>query len=374
MRLKFHLDWLFLVMFRLSLRVSARLICLASAVFMASGLLFAQNPADPAIRRVIERGMEQSFQNNFAGAEAAFQELINAYPEQPFGYFYRGAVIQAGMLDQESYDRLDEFNGMIDRCMELAKKQKEAAKGDEQLWPLFYEGSGYLYRSFMDSKLHKIWGAYRNAVRGVNRLEKVIEIDSSFYEAYLGVGSYKYWKSTKARALAWLPFISDEREKGVLLLRKALLSAGFSKLVARDQMAWVLLNFGQVEEARQLALANHQAYPESRFFLWTLAEVDKRCREWEEAFQIYEQLLGQLRSLPENNHYNEISALLAMAEISYQNDNFVRADSLAEELLSLSLNDEVRQRSRSKREQAQKLRQKCAKEFAKLEAEAAKRN
>ena len=35
-------------------------------------------------------------------------------------------------------------------------------------------------------------------------LQQPFELDSAFYDAYLGVGSYKYWKSSKGKFLTWL--------------------------------------------------------------------------------------------------------------------------------------------------------------------------
>jgi hypothetical protein len=65
----------------------------------------AQTPADPEIKAQIEIGIEKTILNNFSGAALIFQQLIDQYPEQPFGYFYLGATYQAEMLDAENYDK-----------------------------------------------------------------------------------------------------------------------------------------------------------------------------------------------------------------------------------------------------------------------------
>ena len=328
---------------------------------IAAAVVFATNPSEREIQKQIADGIERTILNDFSGAESVFLNLIDQYPQQPFGYFYLGATYQAQMLDAESYEKLDDFTAAMERAIELAKERQQ--DNEEDAWAYFFEGSAYLYRSFMDSKLKKVWGAYRNAVKGAGRLEKVIELDSTFYDAYLGVGSYKYWKSSKTKMLTWLPILKDEREQGISMVQTAIQKGDFVKLVGRDQLAWILLDSGKAPDALELAIENHQLYPESRFFMWTLVEIYYRDEQWEEAFTLYQKLLKLLRELPENNHYNEVTCLLRMAEVYYMRGDFLNADSLASEILSLKLSEEVRERVKPKLKRALKLKQLCAPEL-----------
>lgn len=320
----------------------------------------------PEIQAQIARGIEQTINNDFRGAEALFRELIVKYPRQPFGYFYLGATVQAEMLDREDYTRLAEFEGALDTTIMLAESLRK--QDDSDIWAWFFEGSAYLYRSFMDNKRKKMWGAFRNASKGSGRLEKALQIDSTFYDALLGVGSYKYWKSSKAGALTWLPFVADDRRKGLEMVRNAIKKGRFVKWVGRDQLAWMLLDFGDAPAALELAAENHRQFPESRFFLWTLVEIYYRTQQFDTAFQLYQTMLGKLRASPENNHYNEMTCLLHMAEIQCQRGNYREAEQLLTELLNLELSPDVFERSQHKRKAALALKQRCAKEIAQLEA------
>ncbi|NIS37794.1 hypothetical protein GWN91_01090, partial [Candidatus Saccharibacteria bacterium] len=171
---------------------------------------------DSIITRVqhrIERGIEQTIVTDFSGAKETFRKLIEDYSDQPFGYFYLGATYQAEMLDAEQFNQLNKFSKLMEQCIRISERLRN--KNGDDVWLLFYEGSAYLYRGFMDSKQKNFFEAYRNSLKGVHRLEDAIRMDSTFYDAYLGVGSFKYWKSSKAKALTWLPFISDERKLGI---------------------------------------------------------------------------------------------------------------------------------------------------------------
>lgn len=338
---------------------------LVFSILFAVTNLPAQTPYDPEIKQQIESGIKKTILNDFSGAALIFQNLIDRYPDQPWGYFYLGATHQAEMLDAERYDKVDDFTELMERAIEISKDQQE--ENAENPWAYFFEGSAYLYRSFMDSKMKKVWGAYRNAVKGVGRLEKVIELDSTFYDAYLGVGSYKYWKSSKAKLLTWLPILKDERDLGIEMVHTAIEKGNFVKLVGRDQLAWISLDHGEADKALQLALENHRLYPQSRFFLWTLVEIYYRNEQWDEAFELYQQLLGEIRQLPENNHYNEVTCLLRMAKIYYLREDFFNSELLASEILSLRLDDEMRDRVKPKLKEALKLKQQSLAELAKAE-------
>lgn len=319
----------------------------------------ADNPAAPHVRDQVLKGIELTILTDFESAERIYQELIQEYPDEPIGYFYMAAVLQSEMLDREDFNHTDEFESFINKCVQKSKSLQKQ-RGDDP-WLLFYEGNAYLYQSFFKSKLGNWWGAYRDAAKGVNRLEKALELDSTFYDVYLGIGSYKYWKSAKIKFLTWLPFVADQREDGIEMVKKAFELGEYSRLIGRDQLAWILLDAGRLEEAKKYALENYQAYPESRFFQWTLVEVLFRMKEWDEAYREYGILLNAEREIPDRNHYNEVECLLKMAEIDFEKGNFSSADSLVTELFNMRLEAAIKERARSKLKRALKIRLECAK-------------
>lgn len=319
---------------------------------------WATNPSSPPLRERILKGVELTILGDFENAKVLYQDLIEEYPEEPVGYFYSAAVLQSQMLDEEDYSPKGQFDKLLEMSIEKSRQLQKARPDDP--WLRFYEGNSYLYRSFLKSKLGDWWGAYRDAGKGANRLKKALEIDSTLYDAYLGIGSYKYWKSSKIKFLRWLPFVSDERQTGIRMVEKSVEKGIFVELIARDQLAWIMLDAGRFDDARQYALKNYQQYPKSRFFLWTLVEVLYRAGDWDEAYRKYQLLLPAVRQIPNNNHYNEIECLLKMAEIDFKRGNTIRADSLVTQIFDIKLEPEIRQRARPKLERALEVRLKYA--------------
>ncbi|HQV32881.1 MAG TPA: tetratricopeptide repeat protein [Calditrichia bacterium] len=319
-------------------------------------------PADSGMARVVSRGTLLTYQNDFDGAEALFDSLCEAHPESPFGYFYRGATCQARMLDGERFWELENFKDLMAKTIDLAEDLR--AERPEDPWFPFAAGSAYLYLGFMDTKKGGMWGAYRNTVKGVDLLEQALAIDSTFYDAYLGIGSFKYWKSSKAKSLTWLPFIDDERERGMEMVQIAIDKGMFTRTVGRDQLAWIYMDGKRYEEALELAGSNVSLHPESRFFRWTYVEILFRMDRWEEAFPVYQGLLNDIRALPVNNHYNEMTCLRDMAKIAHRRGETARAVMYLEEMLALDLSEAIAERGAHKTKEARKLLKEYRRELA----------
>jgi tetratricopeptide (TPR) repeat protein len=312
----------------------------------------------PDLKDQILRGIELTILTDFENAKKIYDGIIQKYPGEPIGYFYMAAVLQSEMLDREDFTHIEEFEDFVEKCIQKSTSLQNQREQDP--WLLFYEGNAYLYQSFLKSKLGKWWGAYRDAGKGVNRLQRALDLDSTFYDAKLGIGSYKYWKSTKIQFITWLPFIADEREAGIKMVREAIGRGEYSRLIGRDQLAWILLDADRFEEAKEYALENYNAYPQSRFFQWTLVEVLYLLKDWNGAYRIYDSLFHAERQIPNRNHYNEVECLLKMAEIDFEKGDFFKADSLVAELFNIRLEPAVRVRARSRLKRALKIRLDCA--------------
>jgi tetratricopeptide (TPR) repeat protein len=336
-----------------------KIIILAGLFLFQIQVLLAMNPQEEPVRSLILQGMDFSFNNRFEEAKQVFDQLMEQYPQHPVGYFYKAATIQARMLDEEDYRQEEEFYELAERTIQLSDSLKKV--GTDNSWIYFYKGSAFLYRSFMKMKQGSWFSAFKDASRGVKILEEAVSRDSLLYDAYLGIGSFKYWKSTKAEFLLWLPFISDQREQGISLIYRAIEKGDFVKYVGRDQLVWILMDKKDYAEAFRLARQNYKAYPDSRFFKWTLAAAAFHSREWEFSNLLYQELLQQVRQLPQNNHLNEIECLVKMAEIAANNQQWPEVYQLTDQALRFNLEETVRKRAKNKLHKALILRDEAEK-------------
>lgn len=158
--------------------------------------------------------------NKFTEAVTAAEEIIAAEPSNPVGYFLIGAIYQ---IISERF-RNDNFRETVDEnldmAIELCKKKKKIEPDNPDYY--FIEGAAYGYRGLHRALHGSWWGAFRDGLHCKSNLEKTLELDSTYYDAYLGLGCYYYFKTVKAKDFLWLPFISDNREKGMTLIKKAI--------------------------------------------------------------------------------------------------------------------------------------------------------
>ncbi len=260
------------------------LIVLGIVLIMPLGGNSADHFPDSTLREIIVSIMN----NEFSRGDSLVRELIQRYPDRPWGYFYRGAILQAQMIDRNALTDTSAFWEAMDRCIGVVETREREGKATAM--DLFFKGSAYYYMAFHHMKLGHWWQAYRNTRKGVHILEQAVQQDSSLWDAYLGIGAYKFWKSQKAGLLRFLLFIKNEKAKGLAMVRQAVQRSHLVPELARDQLVYMLMDDGQVEEAWQLAQKNLQLFPHSRFFLWTYAKASFKARKWKEAYKAYRYL------------------------------------------------------------------------------------
>jgi tetratricopeptide (TPR) repeat protein len=315
---------------------------------------YALDPSQEPLRSLIVEGVELTINCRFEEAIVHFQQLIDKHPYHPIGHFYQGAVYHSKILDREDYQFTDQFYQNMDKAIYLTDSLHNIGQIDS--WILFYQGSAFLYRSFQKAKTGSWFSSYKDARRGVNRLEKALIADSLLYDAYLGIGSFKYWKSARANFLLWLPFISDEREKGVKMVAEAVKKGQFVNSVGKDQLCWILMDKGDYSEAFKMAKENTELYPDSRFYKWTLASAAFLAGEFYFSYELYKELLSVVIVLPENNHFNEIDCLVKMADIKGKLKEWQESYDLADQALQIKLEAKVRKRAKNKLKKALKIR------------------
>jgi len=219
----------------------------------------------------------------------------------------------------------------------------------------FCLGGALAYKAFYLSRKKKYFSGIRTAMAAIDQLEKVVEIDSLVYDAYLGIGNYKYWRSRLTRILNWLPFISDQREEGLKLIILSLEKGTYTRWAALNDLAWIYIDRNEPEKALKYALMGLDEFPDSRFFLWPAADAYLKNGDFSQARTLYEKLLCSVTSESINNHYNEILLHLKIAQCAFEMNEFEDARFHCTQLLNITPHDEVLQRVQSKYDKAKKL-------------------
>lgn len=294
---------------------------------------FAQKYPDPKVHKLITQGIDQIINQKYDQAEKTFSILDKDFPDIPLGKIYLSSVKIA-----QAFDYADEYDkNFIQQNLKEAIKQSEALlkKDKKNSWNIYFAGISEAIMAYFYA-LDESWlSAFSYGLSAVNYLEDLIEIDSTFYEAYGAVGGYKYWKSKKTNFLHWLPFFSDEREEGIKLIEKEIKHSTYHYYLAVYSLSWIYIDNKNYNDAKELSESAIKKYPESRFFLWALArayqDIDKR-----KAISTYQKILNSYKPEEIKNPYNEILLKHLMAQQLELIGETKKALQLCNEILSIN--------------------------------------
>ncbi|MCX7983644.1 MAG: hypothetical protein N3A63_01925 [Bacteroidetes bacterium] len=281
------------------------------------------NPLD----RLVKEGIHLILLQQYHEALNHFKKVTHLAPEHPYGYLYQVATLQAMAIDLET--PIDEhlFDSLLVRAQQLAERYP-------QPWQEFFCGLVDGYRAYYAADQGRWLQAVRYGSSSAQYFEKVLQADSTFYEAYVGVGTYYFWKSEKTQFLTWLPFISDDRMKGIQMLTIASERAEYNRFSAMSSLITIYLELKEYSKAETWARRALQQYPRNRVFLWGLATAYDRAGKLEEAVQWYSTLLQEILSSQQAHPYNEIVCRLNLSKAKLRLNDTVGVNNHLKTVLS----------------------------------------
>ena len=260
---------------------------------------------------LVLQGVDLILLQEYSRADSVFKLIAERYPDHPAGYLYQAAVIQARSIDFETPMEQAPFDSLLDVGVEASKKLSE--QGNPQ-WGSYFLGTAYGYDAYARAERGDWFGGVRKGLSAATEFEDVIEKDSAFFDAYVGAGTYYYWKSRKTEFLHWLPFIVDNRPLGVYLLQQSARKGEYNKFAAMSALISIFLDMQDFNRAEEWSRHALEGYPNNRIFLWGLATALHRLGRLPEAVIAYEQLLDNIVSAHSANPYNEIVCRLNLVE------------------------------------------------------------
>lgn len=306
-----------------------------------TGACGAAEYSNPEIDSLILLSIQKSIIHDYTAAENAALELIRKYPDFPGGYFFRAGVINSMITDYEESYRLEDFFTYIDQAAGVSEAAIDNDPDDA--WNHFYLGASKAYLAFYHLRKDNLFTSLLAGRSALISLKQAVELDSALYDAYIGLGNYKYWLSQKTEFLKWLPFIPDRREEGIRELYLARDKGKYSWESASSALCWVLIRAKRQTEALEVVEGPLEKFPDSRFFLFIKGRILFDLHKPAEALPVYAHLLDQIRLAERNNYFNEIGVILKLAECNFYTQNYEDAQKWCEEGLALPLSDEMRE-------------------------------
>jgi tetratricopeptide (TPR) repeat protein len=186
-------------------------------LLLLSGLLITAFASDSEPQQLINRGKEEIYHFRLDSALAIFRQLQNEFPELPHGYFYESYITAIYYSQDRTNTALD---SLLQRTVRLAVEKGESFRknGGNQAEAAYYLGLSHgvlgIYHVINSSYLK----GYIHGRRGKNLLEETIKIDSTYYDAYLGLGLFHYYVDLLPGVIkffAGLLGFHGDREQGI---------------------------------------------------------------------------------------------------------------------------------------------------------------
>ncbi len=332
-------------------RFNVKNILLLAVIMLLPSCISAQTYPDAAVDSSLTYGINCIILQDYTKAEKIFRKLDNNHPQLPLGKIYTAAVKIARSYDYgEDYD--DKYiDSMLKQAVVQSHSLIEADK--KNLWNRYFLSLSEGYLAYFKALNGEWLSSLSSGADALNDFSELAVADSNFYEAYIAIGTYKYWKSRKTEFFDWMPGYQDEKEDGIRLLEKAAHHPAYNTYLAVNSLIWIYIDQNKFKKAAELAEEALNKYPGSRFFEWGLGrayeEIDPR-----KAISVYKNILN---SLPANlNHYNEIILKHLIAQQYDILKEKQRALRLCDEILSIRLSEDVHSRLKNRLERVEVLR------------------
>ena len=301
-------------------------------LFCSSIFLHAQVYPNAKVDSLLRSGIENIINQKYDFAKKDFIILDREFPKLPIGKIYIAAVEIAKSYDLVIPFKTDFINKNLDEAREMSEALLDS--DENNIWNSYFLALVDGCKAYFDGLTGDWLSAFGTGVTSVHLFEHCLKVDSTFYEALIATGTYKYWKSKKMKFLNWLPFVKDEREEGIKLLEEAVNKSSYNSYLAINSLIWIYIDRHEYNKAIKIAQSASVRYPDSRFFKYGLArayeDVDKQ-----KAIQIYYEILDSFTDTQKLNHCNEIILKHIIAQQYYRLGDYKSALTLCNEILDI---------------------------------------
>ncbi len=272
------------------------------------------------VEEIILQGLDYVHQDEFFKASDEFKKLIELFPNNPIGYFYVSATIQTMMDDFRNYSYSDEFNKYMDLTIEKGEKRKK--RGDLTAYDCLYLGGAIGYRGINKALTGDWFGAFVDGLKGKGYLERALKLNPEFYDVYYGLGTYHFWKSLKSKIFWWLPFVKDNRQMGIDMIKLAIEKGKYSTQDAKYALVRIYVENKEYQNAFAMIEKLRKSKPDRPFLLWLLGRAQLETKMYPDAINTYRTLLKTLVASLYYHPEGEVECRYWLAVAYFENENF----------------------------------------------------
>jgi len=253
--------------------------------------------SEGAYQSLSSAGLDLAYNLQFKEATDVFNQLIRLQPDNPHGYLLQSVNYYYRYQLEENHKVFGkQFQQFVLRAVE--KSKRSLTDPDKKINALFYTGTAFMYLAAYHGWESEWLKAYWYGRKGIEYLERVVQEDSTYYDAYLGLGLYHYYTDIiprYAKPLTFVLGIENNREKGLQELQLAAKHGTYSKAEALLFLGTIFL---YLEKDYDVALNYFEAlaklYPQNASFLMLLGENYQKLNRNKEALNTLNQIVKKV--------------------------------------------------------------------------------
>ena len=274
---------------------------------------FDLNPAE--LQDLIQSGLEFAYIEEFNSAQVYFDEVIRLYPVNPAGYFFKAALLQIKMMDECQFSDEKEYLALMQKTIKCSEK---ILNEEENLWARFYLGSSYTYRAVYEGLKNNYFETFTYGVKGGRILQDILKNDSTFYDAYLGAGSFEYFWARAARYLPILKLVGGDINEAIRKLHIAAEKSLYAKPTTKNALVFIYGEEKQYDKATNIIDSLLLGYLGSRTFLWSKANLEFKKKNYYLAADLYDDLFFIYNTHNNKNYANLTQCKLFIGKCFYE--------------------------------------------------------
>ncbi|MFQ5675099.1 MAG: tetratricopeptide repeat protein [bacterium] len=270
-------------------------------------------------------GLDYAYNLQTDKATEIFHRLIDLEAKNPRGYVLQSINYFYRMQWQESKALDKKFKKFSSQAIKVAKKN--LSNQETRLDALFYLGTTNIYLAAYHASQNNWLRAYWYGKDGIKNLERVIAADSTYYDAYLGLGLYHYYAAVIPKfikSVAALLGIEGDRSRGLQELQLAAANGTLSRAEALLFLGNIYLyTEKETEQAMLYSTKLAELFPANPGFWSFLGENYQKAGKHLQAIQAFNKALQQkpVRDFP----IFKILTLYNLGNAHYELNDFEQA-------------------------------------------------
>jgi tetratricopeptide (TPR) repeat protein len=217
----------------------------------------------------LQRGFGALYNYHLDEAEREFRAQITAYPDHPAGYLARGLVIYQKMFWVDRATYAPQLKAQLNETIGVSKKFGNRA--GQAVASYFYLGMSHGTLGIVALLEGSYWSSYWHGKAGRKYLKKVLDLEPSVSDAYLGLGMFDYYAATLPRSIQVLSKIvgmDGDKARGIEELKIAQEKGNLVTVEAAFFLFDVYMREGQSAAAQAIIRELAQKYPDNSVFLY----------------------------------------------------------------------------------------------------------